>query len=151
MPPTLEKAGAFSHSRSKYFSNMRGGYGQGYANAAAARKRLRFGLEHPDAYLRQQEALLDEMREVEGRLTPKYNWLAPGGSGYGGYKQWPFDGHRAKVSDNYRAGIRKALTDLRYHPAWREAARNNLALLLKRMLEEAREIEAIEHDVHWED
>jgi len=104
------------------------------ASLEATRKRLRYALEYPDAYLAQLDARDEEVLQRDRRMLKKYLGQSLGfgfqkrGTGYGGTEQWPFDVATAVNQTGYRRGITKAIKNPFYDDHWRAQA---ILLLVK--------------------
>lgn len=97
---------------------------------------VQFALDYPDAVLAQDNILLR-------RQTPKsVGLLPPGGPGYGGTNEWPFDWNQALTQTGYRTGIRNALQNPRFNVSWRAAAREKLKRCLDYAITVQQELEA---------
>jgi len=57
--------------------------------------------------------------------------LRPGGTGYGGSAEWPFDTARAIASPGYCKGIVNAIQNAAYHPVWRHQAKRQIDIVVR--------------------
>jgi len=100
-------------------------------------------------YGKRQARWLEKMgRAPRKELVREPGLLPPGGKGYGGFDEWPFDWNHALSNTGYRTGIRNALDNVNFSVSWREAARNKLRRLLDYSIKVEMEVADIERAMY---
>lgn len=88
----------------------------------ARAKRMRFALDFPEQNIASAER--EMIARGPGIISTTRKFLPPGylQRGYNGSKYWPFSIKKAVREIGYRRGVRRAIVDKDFHPAWRHFA-----------------------------